>query len=190
MTNAVPTSIFSHPQIKWAQRKDRIFLEVQLRDIKDEKIELNENSLTFSGDSDKHKYGFSFEFHSSINKEESKWTKTGFHLLFVLEKHDGNAPFWPRLLKNKDKNQYINVDWSKWVDEDEEEEDGQKGLGGIDPSQMQSNHFLIKTSEEWAAWAAWEEWEEWVEWEDSPVWEEWEAWEAWEDSQVWVEWAA
>jgi hypothetical protein len=143
LTNAVPPSIFRHPQIKWAQRKDRIFLEVQLRDIKDEKIELTENSLTFSGDSDKHKYAFSLEFHSSINKEESKWNKTGFHLLFVLEKHDANAPFWPRLLKNKDKNQYISVDWSKWVDEDEEEEDGQKGLGGIDPSQMQSKNLSI-----------------------------------------------
>jgi len=40
-------------------------------------------------------------------------------LLIVLEKKDTNAAFWPRLLKSKDKNQYIQVDWSKWVDEDE-----------------------------------------------------------------------
>jgi hypothetical protein len=167
---------------------------VQLRDITDEKIELAENSLTFSGESDKHKYAFNLEFHSSINKEDSKWTKTGFHLLFVLEKHDANAPFWPRLLKNKDKNQYISVDWSKWVDEDEEEEDGQKGLGGIDPSQMQSTYFVIEISEEWAAWAAWEEWEEWVdsqvwvEWEDSQVWAAWAAWAAWVECKECKEW--
>lgn len=30
----------SHPIIKWAQRKDRVFIEVQLRDVKDEKIDL------------------------------------------------------------------------------------------------------------------------------------------------------
>jgi len=37
----------------------------------------------------------------------------------VIEKKDKNAPFWPRLLKTQAKNQYIQVDWSKWVDEDE-----------------------------------------------------------------------
>ena len=31
----------------------------------------------------------------------------------------------------------MQVDWSKWVDEDEEEEDPNKGLGGFDPSAMQ-----------------------------------------------------
>ena len=41
------------------------------------------------------------------------------------------------MIKGTAKNQYIQVDWSKWVDEDEEEEDPNKGLGGLDPSQMQ-----------------------------------------------------
>jgi hypothetical protein len=64
-------------------------------------------------------------------------------MLFVLQKKNVSAPFWTRLIKSKDKNQYIQVDWAKWVDEDEEEEDPNKGLGGFDPSQMQSNPFLI-----------------------------------------------
>lgn len=64
-------------------------------------------------------------------------------MLFVLKKKNVTAAFWPRLIKSKDKNQYIQVDWAKWVDEDEEEEDPNKGLGGFDPSQMQSNSFLI-----------------------------------------------
>lgn len=37
------------------------------------------------------------------------------------------------------------MDWSKWVDEDEEEEEGSKGLGGMDPSAMQSNYKFMKT---------------------------------------------
>ena len=41
------------------------------------------------------------------------------------------------MIKSNVKSQYIQVDWSKWVDEDEEEEDPNKGLGGFDPSQMQ-----------------------------------------------------
>ena len=62
--------------------------------------------------------------------------------MFVLEKKNQDAEFWPRLLKSKEKNQYIQVDWSKWVDEDEEEEDPNKGLGGMDPAMMQSNSFF------------------------------------------------
>lgn len=57
-----------------------------LRDISHEKIDLTETSLTFSGESDGQKYAFAFEFFEKVNKEDSKWTKTGFHLIFVLEK--------------------------------------------------------------------------------------------------------
>jgi len=64
-------------------------------------------------------------------------------MLFVLKKKNVSAPFWTRLIKSKEKSQYIQVDWAKWVDEDEEEEDPNKGLGGLDPNQMQSTLLLI-----------------------------------------------
>jgi hypothetical protein len=136
-THAVILELLSHPISKWAQRKERVYLEVQLRDIKNDNIELTESTLTFTGDSDGQKYAFAFEFYEPIDKTTSKWTKTGFHLIFVLEKLNPAAPFWPRLLKTKEKNQYLQVDWAKWVDEDEEAEEPEKGLGGFDPSQMQ-----------------------------------------------------
>lgn len=148
--HAVLLSSSRHPITKWAQRKDKIYLEVQLRDISNENIELTNTTLTFVGDSDGQKYSFAFEFFEEVDKEASKWNKTGFHLLFVLEKKDQDAPFWARLLKTKEKNQYIQVDWSKWVDEDEEPEEGNKGLGGFDPSQMQSNiSFYIRLRRSW-----------------------------------------
>ena len=39
---------------------------------------------------------------------------------FCSVKKDVDASFWARLLKTKDKNQYLQVDWSKWIDEDEQ----------------------------------------------------------------------
>jgi hypothetical protein len=39
-------------------------------------------------------------------------------LLFALFKQDEAKLFWPRLTKEKKKNQYITIDWQKWVDED------------------------------------------------------------------------
>ena len=169
-----------HPIIRWAQRKDKVYLEVQLRDIKGEKIDLSEQGLTFEGESDKDKYAFSLDLFAVVDKEDSKWSKTGYHLLFVLEKKDKDAAFWPRLTKEKVKNQYIQIDWSKWVDEDEEEEEPDKGLGGFDPSMMQSTPPHTQTSEAacpvWAAWAecpAWVACLAWAVWVVCPEWEEW-----------------
>lgn len=40
-----------YPPIKWAQRKDRVFLTVDIRDIKNEKINLTDKELHFQGES-------------------------------------------------------------------------------------------------------------------------------------------
>jgi len=36
------------PNIKWAERKDRLYITVQLEDAKDPKIEIVDNQLRFS----------------------------------------------------------------------------------------------------------------------------------------------
>jgi hypothetical protein len=48
-------------------------------------------------------------------------------------------------LKENKKLQNIHVDWDKYVDEDDEAEEGQKGLGGgqWDPSAMQGSKFPL-----------------------------------------------
>lgn len=51
-------------------------------------------------------------------------------MIFVLVKKE--KKYWSRLTKESKKTQYIQIDWDKWVDEDEEEEAGNKGLGGLD----------------------------------------------------------
>ena len=126
-----------HPLIKWAQRKDKIFLEIGLRDIEEERVNITEKTVKFEGKSNKKDYAFEIELFESIKTEESKWYKTGFHLLMALQKKDCNQPFWKRLVTSTEKNQYIQIDWQKWVDEDEEDQEGTKGLDGFDPSQMQ-----------------------------------------------------
>lgn len=57
------------PNIKWAQRKDVVFLTVEIRDLKNEKIEVTDTSLIFSGSSDDKNYHFTLEFFDEINKE-------------------------------------------------------------------------------------------------------------------------
>jgi hypothetical protein len=56
------------PVVRWAQRADVVFLTVELRDVKNEKIEITETSLTFDAESNDKKYHFNLEFFDEINK--------------------------------------------------------------------------------------------------------------------------
>lgn len=57
------------PNVKWAQRKDAVFLTVEIRDIKNEKITLTETSLTFDAESDQKHFHLNLEFYAEVNKD-------------------------------------------------------------------------------------------------------------------------
>ncbi len=48
---------------------------------------------------------------------------------FALEKAE-EGPYWERLLKDKTKQHWLKVDFNKWKDEDDSDEEG--GQGGAD----------------------------------------------------------
>ena len=93
-------------------------------------------ALFLSGTSHGTAYGFTLEFCEPIVKAESKWNTNGRYPIFTLAKANKDADYWPRLTKDKAKNNRITVDWSKWVEEDEEAEAPAMG-GDFDPSMMQ-----------------------------------------------------
>lgn len=81
------------PTVKWAQRKDKVYLTVEIRDIKNEKIDLQPSTLSFLGESDDKLYEFKIEFFDEVDvavplclAKASKWSKFGFHLQFILHK--------------------------------------------------------------------------------------------------------
>ena len=79
------------------------------------------------------------ELFEPIVKEESKWNTKGRNVLLNISKKDKEQEeWWPRLTKDKAKNQLITIDWARWVDPDEEDEDEKPGMGDFDPSMMQN----------------------------------------------------
>ncbi|KAJ5073920.1 telomerase-binding protein p23 hsp90 co-chaperone [Anaeramoeba ignava] len=78
----------SIPNIIWAQRKDRLFLTVQLNDISDEKIELSDSKLVFSGlgGPDHKSYAFDLEFFEEIESGKSNWKEnfSGLKLIGIF----------------------------------------------------------------------------------------------------------
>lgn len=77
------------------------------------------------------------ELFNGVVKAESGWNLKGRNVTFRLAKQENDQEeYWPRLTKDKVKNQKISIDWSKWVDEDEVDEapampeEDMQGFGG------------------------------------------------------------
>merc|ERR1712151_1068536 len=120
------------PDLKWAQRKDKVMVTVDVPDIEKHDINLTEDGkLSLTAEATSQKFAFELELFAEIDKEASAWNVKGRNILFNIVKKDAEAEYWPRLTKEKTKNARIQTDWSKWVDEDEEEEEGNKGMAGF-----------------------------------------------------------
>ncbi|XP_072989943.1 uncharacterized protein OsI_027940-like isoform X1 [Typha latifolia] len=122
-----------HPEVKWAQRLDKVYVTVQLPDAKDVKVNLEpDGSFTFSGTagSSNNSYELKLDLFDKVNVEESK-INTGVRSIFcIIEKAEKG--WWKKLLRGDGKTpHYIKVDWDKWVDEDDDAGD-KLDLGGMD----------------------------------------------------------
>jgi len=132
-----PPSLTMHPEVKWAERKDVLLVTIVCPDAKDPVIEiLPEGKLTFSAKSGDSTLAFDLELNGEVDPEKTTKAVTARQIeLKIPKKTEG---FWGKLWKCPKKPQYIAVDWSRWVDEDDvrESEDlggfgGMEGLGGM-----------------------------------------------------------
>ncbi|XP_027188554.1 uncharacterized protein OsI_027940-like isoform X2 [Cicer arietinum] len=125
-----------HPEVKWAQRVDKVYITVQLADSKDAKVDLApDGTFTFSGSAGAgdNQYELKMELFDKVNVEESK-INVGVRSIFCVVQKAENG-WWKRLLRGEGKPpHYVKVDWDKWADEDEEE--GEVDLGGMDFSKF------------------------------------------------------
>lgn len=126
------------PRVLWAQRKDVVYLTIEVFEVKEEKIEINENVVQFSGvrGTDGAKFAVKLELFANVDAEKSKISVGHREVALVLAKSQ-DGPFWPRLLKSTQKMHYIHTDFGKWIDEDEEDEEPEmSGMGNFDFSQF------------------------------------------------------
>lgn len=94
-------------------------------------LQANGNRLTFHGKSravsskgtaaDLESKDFQFDYELFGEVEEVRRGLTGKGVQVVLRKKELSDEYWPRLTKEKGKNSRITTDWSKWVDEDEQD---------------------------------------------------------------------
>ncbi len=93
-------------------------------DVKDETITLTDSGLDFKGKSQEKDYSVSIEFFKPVDAEGSTYKVLPRSVqMLILKKDKEEEEFWPQLLKDKalEKNQ-VQIDWDRYVDEDEEGE--------------------------------------------------------------------
>ncbi|ORX44954.1 HSP20-like chaperone, partial [Hesseltinella vesiculosa] len=123
-----------HPNVTWAQRADFVYLTVNLSDIIDPQIDLTSEKFYFKAKAEKEQkeYECEIEFFQPINVEKSRQVLTARNLSMVIYKEtDG---WWDKLQKGAKLN-FLKTDFSKWRDEDDEEDEvpaaGGPGDGGM-----------------------------------------------------------
>lgn len=129
------------PTVQWAQRSDKLYLTIDLQEAENTKIELTNGDdggkVSFSGTarshaagSEEHKYALQLDLYAKIDEAESKIAVGARSIVLVIAK--SQPEFWPRLLHATGKTpRNIQIDWNRWVDEDEEEEKGDFDLSGL-----------------------------------------------------------
>lgn len=114
-----------HPSTKWAQRKDKVILTIELSDCQKPDITLNSTNLHFSakGGNEQKIYTLDLEFYQEVVPEESKQHVTAREISFNIKKKKEDGPYWPRLLKDAKKPSFLHTDFNRWRDEDDSEEE-------------------------------------------------------------------
>jgi hypothetical protein len=108
--------------VLWAQRssaedpdKNLVFLTITAPDVFSDslQVDLNPNKLTFAAQNKTTKYAVELEFYAEVDVEHSKQHVSGRGLEFVLRKKEAKEEYWPRLLKEPRKLQFIKTDFDK-----------------------------------------------------------------------------
>ncbi|KAH9982104.1 HSP20-like chaperone [Lactifluus volemus] len=122
-----------HPEILWAQRssetakeKNVLFVTINLPDIVESSLQYDLQPASLSikaqaGYATPSTYEFNIDLYKEVIPEECGKRLTSRSLVLTLRKKDLESEYWPRLTKEKIRNTYIKTDFSKWVDEDEQE---------------------------------------------------------------------
>ena len=105
-----------------SQRKDRLFITIQVKDCADADVKLfAEGRVSFTGTAGDKAYALELDLYGGIKPDESRTDKrSGGVALTVMKAEAGDH--WPRLGKEK-KNNRVRVNFDLWQDQDKEEEE-------------------------------------------------------------------
>eukprot|EP00232_Nephroselmis_pyriformis_P028273 CAMPEP_0182862094 /NCGR_PEP_ID=MMETSP0034_2-20130328/5865_1 /TAXON_ID=156128 /ORGANISM="Nephroselmis pyriformis, Strain CCMP717" /LENGTH=206 /DNA_ID=CAMNT_0024994103 /DNA_START=60 /DNA_END=680 /DNA_ORIENTATION=- len=123
-----------NPNFKWAERKDKVYVTVDVVDCDKPELSITEKTLSFKGtDGEGKVYELKVDFFKDVVPDECVKAVNKRNIVFVL--HKAEEGYWERLLPTGVKMNNCKVDFDKWVDEDEDT-GAAPDLGGMDFSGM------------------------------------------------------
>ena len=124
----------SSTPVEWAQRKTSIYVHIRVDDLKDAKVIIEKDKVVFSGKggTDGKLHNLTLDLFGEVKTDDSKYFVRGRGVEVVLMKADTDGQYWKRLLKDDKKHHWLRVDFDKWQDEDESDDEagGVPGMGG------------------------------------------------------------
>lgn len=117
-------SIATPPSVSWAQRSTRVFLtfnvECEKPDIKIEKKSISFKGICVPGPK---LHEVDIPLYAEIDVEKSTQINKGRYIEVILMKDKTDDSFWPTLTSDKKKHHWLKVDFNRWQDEDESDEE-------------------------------------------------------------------
>jgi len=119
-----------HPSAIWAQRKNCIFLTICLDDCKEPEIRIEQSGIYFKGKggTGQKEHEAQIEMYGNLDPTNSLHVVRPRNIEFCLKKEEES--FWPRLTKSSAKLAWLKIDFNKWKDEDDSEDEGGMPGGG------------------------------------------------------------
>lgn len=114
-TTSVPPGI----QVRWSQRKEKLWINVEAPDIQDAEVTMEDSGLIHI----KAKEAFhscTLQLLHRIHVAESRWVESGRSVRLELAKAETGRPYWDKLVVAERRLANIVPDWGSWIDEAEE----------------------------------------------------------------------
>lgn len=134
------------PEFLWAQRKDQVYLTINLPNVKDDAVVrlTDDGVLYFKGlggnVGHEEQYVLDITLFKPIKTSDSVWKITARSITFKIVKAE-SGPYWERLLKQSGRNIHCKIDWDNWKDEDEDEDEYSFGSQFADSKDLQDMDF-------------------------------------------------
>ncbi|CAF4883936.1 unnamed protein product [Pieris macdunnoughi] len=120
----VTDTITTPPPVTWAQRKTCVFVVFNVECEKPD-IKIENRLISFKGlcGPEQKLNEVELSLFDEIDPEKSIQVNKGRFIELVLAKVNSDAAFWPALTSDKKKHHWLKVDFQRWQDEDESEDD-------------------------------------------------------------------
>nr|BAH70783.1 ACYPI001190 [Acyrthosiphon pisum] len=113
------------PPVIWAQRNDVVYVTICVEDSKNPDIKIEPEQIVFHSVAglEQKVYDVTIPLYAAVEPENSKTTVGGRYIELVLKKPSTDTKYWPQLTKEKKKYHWLKVDFKKWKDESDSEDE-------------------------------------------------------------------